>query len=276
MLSDISAYNWFNPNLITVELISDIIMNDDGYPPLLLSPYNLFNSNSLLMNQVQYASFNSIDEDTIPPNSFNKLINTYKPSTSNSNFSSPAPDEYNENYTDMNLSPDSKKRKLQFIKQEQGYENFGENINLFLSRRKKKWSLQADIWTISMNQNRSPFETWNQLEKSTQNRYYRLLSASKTIFGSEKYVQNPLYVYCPICLRRLRQATIADPVMANIFGKGHHIYQHQRSVKSTEESKCAKILLQRAKEYSTDQKCITPLPSTLKPPPPPGPETLIL
>jgi len=132
------------------------------------------------------------------------------------------------------------------------------------------------IIKISMNQNRSPFETWNQLEKSTQNRYYRLLSASKTIFGSEKYVQNPLYVYCPICLRRLRQATIADPVMANIFGKGHHIYQHQRSVKSTEESKCAKILLQRAKEYSTDQKCITPLPSTLKPPPPPGPETLIL
>jgi len=132
------------------------------------------------------------------------------------------------------------------------------------------------IIKISMNQNRSPYEAWNQLEEGTQNRYYRLLSASKAIFGSEKYVQNPLYVYCPICLRRLRQATIADPVMANIFGKGHHIYQHQRSSKSTKERDCAKILLQRAKEYSTEQKCITPLPLSLKPPPPSGPETLIL
>jgi len=127
-----------------------------------------------------------------------------------------------------------------------------------------------------MNQNRSPLETYNQLEKSTKTRYIRLLSASKAIFGSERYVQNPLYIYCPICLRRLRQATIADPVMANIFGKGHHIYQHNRSDDNSNESKAAKILLKRAKEYSTEQRCITPLPTTLKPPPPPTPETLIL
>jgi len=127
-----------------------------------------------------------------------------------------------------------------------------------------------------MNQNRSPYETWNHLDKSTRMRYLRLLSAAKAIFGSDKYVQNPLYIYCPICLRRLRQATIADPVMANIFGKGHHIHQHQRAVNDSDEYTAAQILLNRAREYSTNQKCVTPLPTTLKPPPPPGSETLLL